>query len=284
LSLLHAILLGLIQGLTEFLPISSTAHLTLAGKLLGLIDAQNPEAWTSFMAVVQLGTLVAVIWYFYKDLYGIARATARDLLANSSGNGPKGYSRETRFGLYVMIGTVPILVLGFVFSRVIRGVFTKNLVVIVASLVILALLLWLAERVARMSRTEEHITAKDAIIVGIAQALALIPGSSRSGTTITAALFLNFTRHTAARFSFLLSIPAVFASGVYELTHIQTSAFELGIVNLVVATIIAGVSGYFAIYWLLRFLWSHTVMVFVWYRIGLGLVLSALLMAGVIQP
>ena len=282
-NIFHAILLGIVQGLTEFLPISSTAHLTLAGKALGLIDPSHPEVWTAFIAVMQLGTLFAVVVYFWKDIFGMTGAVISDVGARLNGN-RKPMSGGTILALWIIVGTMPVGLAGVFLSDVIRGMFTKSTMVIVASLVTLAAILWLAEKVARHHRTIEHVTWKDALVIGVAQACALIPGSSRSGTTITAGLFLGLTREAAARFSFLLSIPAVLASAVYEIKDIDPSVFTLGIPNLTIATLVSGISGYAAIAWLLRFLWKHTTMIFVWYRFALGLALSIMLLAGIIDP
>ncbi len=280
-TVFEAILLGLVQGLTEFLPISSTAHLTLAGKLLGLIDPAHPETWTAFMAVIQLGTLAAVIAYFWRDIVAMTVAVVRDA---RRGKNLGALSGETKLAILVLLGTLPVALIGLSLRHVIEGALTKDLIVIVCSLIVLALLLWLAEKVARHTRSLPQANWRDALIIGIAQALALIPGSSRSGTTITAGLFLGLTRETAARFSFLLSIPAVFASGVYEMSKIHWGAFELGAAHLVLATVVAGVSGYAAIAWLLRYLMKNTTMLFVWYRIALGLLLTAFLIAHIITP
>jgi len=283
-NILIAILLGLIQGLTEFLPISSTAHLTLAGKLLGLVDPQNPEAWTAFIAVMQLGTLTAVLVYFWKDLLRMALAVVRDIASLGRGKKLSETSGDTRLAIAIIVGTLPVAFLGFALKHVIEGAFTKSIEVIVFSLITLALLLWGAEKVARHIRGVDKVTWIDGLAIGFAQVLALIPGSSRSGTTITAGLFLGFTREAAARFSFLLSIPAVFASGVYEMTKIHPEVFTLGIANLVVSTLVAGVSGYASIAWLLRYLMKNSTMIFVWYRITLGIILAILLLTGVILP
>lgn len=282
-SIVEAILLGIIQGLTEFLPISSTAHLTLGGKILGIVDAHPPEAWTAFIAVMQLGTLAAVLVYFRREIAAMTMALLRDVPGNGGGKGYAGYSGESRMALSIAIGTLPVAIIGYAGKRVIEGALTKTTLVIVASLVTLALLLWVAEKVSRRVRGLQDVTVRDALIIGSAQALALIPGSSRSGTTLTAALLLGFTREAAARFSFLLSIPAVFASGVYEMTRIH-GASDLGAANLVVATLVSAVTGYAAIAWLLRFLTRNTTMVFVWYRIALGLLLTLLVMQGVLKP
>ena len=272
-----AVLLGVVQGLTEFLPISSTAHLTLIGKLLGLIDSNKSPEWTAFLAIIQLGTLIAVLTYFARDVVNMALSLYRDVSTRGGGEGFRGYSFESRLALCVVAGTLPVAIIGFLAKRIIEGAFTKSTVVIICSLIVLALLLLIAERTARHTRSIEHITFKDAFVVGFAQVLALIPGSSRSGTTITASLFLGLTRPAAARFSFMLSIPAVLASGLYELLKIDKSVFTYGIENLVIATLVSAISGYLAISWLLRYLMGHTTLVFVWYRIGLGVVLCALL-------
>lgn len=264
----EAVLLGVVQGLTEFLPVSSTAHLTLLGRFLGLVDFKSPGAWTAFIAVMQLGTLTSVVLYFLGDLRRMSVSLLKDM-ATHKGKW-SSYAKPSRMAFHVAVGTIPVVVVGLFFSDAIEGAFTKSTTVIATSLIGLALCLWAAERWARHARTLESLTSNDAVAIGIAQALALIPGSSRSGTTITAALFLGFARSDAARFSFLLSIPSVFASGVYEMTKIDPSVFELGLDNLVIATIISGISGYAAIAWLLRYLASRTTMVFVWYRLILG--------------
>jgi undecaprenyl-diphosphatase len=276
----YAVLLGIIQGLTEFLPISSTAHLTLTGKLLGLIDEQNAQAWTAFIAVMQLGTLAAVVVYFFKDVVGMVISLIRDVRSN----GMKSYSRESKLAIYIIMGTIPIGLVGILTRDILHGMFTKNVLVIIAGLVALAALLWLAEKVAQHVRSIDQMTLRDALLIGVAQILALIPGSSRSGTTITAGLFLNYTRYAAARFSFLLSIPAVMASGLYELTTINENAFQFGVLNLVIATVVSAISGYAAIAWLLRFLVKNTTMVFVWYRVILGFAFAIMLLFGIIQP
>lgn len=278
----HAVLLGIVQGLTEFLPISSTAHLTLTGKLLGFVTPENTQAWTAFLAVIQLGTVAAVLIYFSKDLWGMTRALFRDVRTKEKRFAE--YSRESRLILFIVLGTIPVVVIGLLAKDVIEGVFTKNLIVIASSLIVLAIFLWIAERVASHSRSIEEVTLTDSLLIGLAQVLALIPGSSRSGTTITAGLFLKFDRASAARFSFLLSIPAVLGSGLYELMKIDHSVFQFGNMNLVIATIVSGISGYAAIAWLLRYLMKSTTMIFVWYRIGLGVLLFILMLTHVVTP
>jgi undecaprenyl-diphosphatase len=282
-TLIEAILLGLIQGLTEFIPISSTAHLTLAGKLLGIINHDNAASWTEFIAIMQLGTLAAVVIFFLKELRAVIVGFFTQVRVVLGGGGIQAASADARLGWYVILGTIPVGVIGLLFEHAIHGWLTKSTQVIIASLIGLAVLLWIAEIVARHVRTVGQMTLKDALIVGCAQAMALIPGSSRSGTTITAGLFLGLTREAAARFSFLLSIPAVLASGIFEMRKLGDVA-PLGYLNLAVATLVAGVSGYMAIAWLLKFISRNSMMLFVWYRIALGILLTLLLMSGHIQP
>ena len=277
-SILHAIILGLIQGLTEFIPISSTAHLTIAGRLMG--DIRNDEEWTAFIAVIQLGTLIAVILYFWLDIVKIVRGFVTANLAIVRKRPIHPNDREHAWlGWLVIIGTLPVAVFGLALKKVIEGPFTKDLRVIAGSLIGLAIILAIAEVVGAQRRNMKNLKVTDAIAVGFAQVFALIPGSSRSGTTITGGLFVGLTRETAARFSFLLSIPAIAASGLLELPKalksVNTSWTAVG-----VATLVSAVSGYLSIAFLLRYLQRHTTFVFVGYRIALGLMLIALLVAG----
>ena len=282
-NLLQAIILGIVQGLTEFLPISSTAHLTLAGKFFGLITPETSKAWTAFIAVMQLGTLVAVIAYFYQDIMQMMLSLWNDFKTYGISKGIKQYSFPSKLAMYVILGTVPIALIGLGFKDVIEGMFTKSTVVIATSLIGLAILLAAAEKMARHSKKLEQISLGDSLLIGVAQAMALIPGSSRSGTTLTAGLFLNLTREAAARFSFLLSIPAVAASGLLQLPKVAGGAGSFGVVNLAVATIVSAIVGYAAIAWLLKFLSTNTTFSFVIYRIALGLFLFALLFFGVME-
>lgn len=268
-NLLHAIILGIIQGLTEFLPISSTAHLTLYASLTRLIDPQNPEQWTTFMAVIQLGTLVAVLLYFAKDILSIIR----EFVSNNIGQDRKPLKEQSlysRMGWFIVIGTVPIVVIGYSMKSFIKGSATKDPVVIACALILLALILFFAEKVASHKRQLSSLSMKDALVIGFSQCLALIPGSSRSGTTITSALFLGFTRESAARFSFLLSIPAIAGSGLVEMKEAVQHFTTENSLFLIVATIVSALSGYAAIAFLLRYLRSNTMMLFVVYRIVLG--------------
>ena len=281
-SFLEALFLGIIQGLTEFLPISSTGHLTIAGKLMGLISSENPEHWTAFIAVIQLGTLLAIIIYFWKDLWGIFIDFLNENIVKR--NKFSEQSSNSKMGWLIILGSIPVAIIGLGFKDVIEGALTKNLYVIASSLIVLGIILALAERVGKFKRDLKDITWKDTLIIGFAQSLALIPGSSRSGTTITAGIFLGLKRETAARFSFLLSVPAILGSGLLEfygsLEYIQ---FD-GLVNLAISTIASAISGYVTIAFLLSFLKKNSTMIFVYYRIAIGLIIFVLIRASVITP
>ena len=281
-NLIDAILLGIIQGLSEFLPISSTGHLTIAGKFLNVVSEAHPESWTSFIAVIQLGTMAAVLVYFAKDIFLIVRDFFRENLFER-----RKFSEQninSRLGWLVIIGTIPVVIIGFAFEDIIEGAITKNLYVIVFSLIGLAILLAIAEKAASFKKELNDISVKDSFLIGIAQAFALIPGSSRSGTTITGGLFLGLKRDVAARFSFLLSIPAVLASGLFELLDSLNYLTLDMLTNLIVATIVSGISGYIAIDFLLKFLKKHTTFLFVYYRIAAGIFILILLLTNIIKP
>ena len=282
-SILQSLILGLIQGLTEFLPVSSTAHLTIAGKIMGVISPEHPEQWTAFVAVIQLGTLAAVLLYFAKDITSISTTFLRENLG-SGRKSLKEQSLNARMGWMIIAGSIPIVVIGLGLKKIIEGNLTKDLTLISFSLIGLAVVLFIAERVASHRKTMEKITMGDAITVGVAQSLALIPGSSRSGTTITAGLFLGMTRETAARFSFLLSIPAVLGSGLLELKHSLGYITSSDALALIVASIVAFISCYASIAFLLRYLRTKSMLVFVIYRIVLGIYLLIAIKNGFIQP
>jgi undecaprenyl-diphosphatase len=281
-SIIEAIVLGIIQGLTEFLPISSTGHLTLAGKLMGLISDQNPERWTAFIAVIQLGTLAAVLIYFYKDLYTIFINFIKDNFIS-----PKGFSKQSldsKLGWFIILGSIPVVIFGLGFKDFIEGHFTKNLIVIAISLIVLGLILAGAEKFGKFTKGLEKITWLDALLIGCAQALSLIPGSSRSGTTITAGLFLGLKRETAARFSFLLSVPAVLGSGLLEFYHEYKNLDHSGFLTLAIATLVSAISGYLAIAFLINFLKKNSTYVFVIYRIAIGLIILLFVYFNIINP
>jgi len=282
LSLIEAIILGIVQGITEFLPISSTGHLTLAGKFMGLISEENPEHWTSFIAVIQLGTMLSIFVYFWKDLLNILK----EFLQNNLQERVKYSEQSTnsKLGWMIILGTIPIVVIGLLFKDMIEGALTKNLYVISGSLIVLAIILAIAEKTAKFKKNIENVTILDSVLIGLAQAVALIPGSSRSGTTITGGLFLGLKRDVAARFSFLLSVPAILASGMLQLIEsLKYINYDLT-VNLIVATIVSAVSGYLAIDFLLKFLKKNTTFVFIYYRIALGVLILVLLYSNIINP
>jgi undecaprenyl-diphosphatase len=282
LNIIEAIVLGIIQGLSEFLPISSTGHLTVAGKLMHLISPSAPEQWTSFIAVIQLGTLISILIYFRKDILNIINSFLSENLKERKNF--SNQSLDSKLGWFIIIGTIPVVVLGLSFKNIIEGTLTKNLYVIAASLIGLAIILAIAEKTAKFKKEIKDITMKDAIIIGIAQAFALIPGSSRSGTTITGGLFVGLDRESAARFSFLLSIPAVFLSGLFELYEALKFIDPSLIVNMIISTVVSGIFGYLAIDFLLRYLRKNTTFLFIYYRIALGIAIIILITNGFIQP
>jgi undecaprenyl-diphosphatase len=281
LNLIEAIALGIIQGITEFLPISSTGHLTVAGKFMNLISADHPEQWTAFIAVIQLGTLIAVLIYFRNDIVHIISDFFKENLAG------KKFSKQnfnSRMGWLIIIGTIPVGITGLSLKKIIEGNLTKDLYVISGSLIGLAIILAIAEMTAKFKKEIKDITILDAFIIGVAQCFALIPGSSRSGTTITGGLFMGLNRESAARFSFLLSIPAVLASGLLELYESLPNLTAGMTANLIVSTIAAAISGYLAIDFLLKYLRKNSTFAFVYYRIGAGLIILILLWTNIIQP
>ncbi len=271
-SIFEAIVLGIIQGLTEFIPISSTAHLTIAGKLMGLISAENPEQWTAFIAMIQLGTLAAVFVYFKREIISIPTNILKENFA-SKRKPIKEQSLDSRLGWMIILGTIPIVIVGLAFKDFIEGSFTKDLSVIATSLIVLGIILFIAEKTANYKKDMSKITVLDSIMVGLAQCIALIPGSSRSGTTITAGLFLGMNRETAARFSFLLSIPAILASGLLGVKESIGYVTSSDVVNIVTATVVSGISGYWAISFLINYLKNHTTYLFIYYRIGIGMLI-----------
>jgi undecaprenyl-diphosphatase len=276
LSILESIILGIVQGLSEFLPISSSAHLTLAGKLMNVVSKEHPEHWTAFIAVIQLGTLISVLIYFSKDIINITSEFIRDNIKLKLKY--REQSLYSRLGWMIAIGTLPIVIIGLGFKDIIEGSLTKNLYVISLSLIIFAIILAVSERVAEHKRDIKELTIKDSLIAGIAQCFALIPGASRSGTTITGGLFVGLKRSDAARFSFLLSIPAVFASGLLELYSALKYIDASMMLNFAVATVASAFSGYIAIDFLIKYLKKHSTYIFIFYRIILGILIIALLL------
>ena len=273
--LFDAIILGIVQGLTEFLPISSSAHLRIIGEFLP--SAEDPGA--TFTAITQIGTELAVLVYFWKRIVRIVGQWFRSLTGAVPRQDP-----DARMGWIVIIGTIPIGVLGFLFQDVIRDTF-RNLWLVAIVLIVFGLLLGAADALGRRTREESDLTYRDGLLLGLAQSLALIPGVSRSGATTTMGLALGFTRTAAAEVAFLLAVPAVFGSGLYELIHAirePGSAVFTG-VETAVATGIAFVVGLAVIAFLMQYLKRGSFLPFVIYRVVLGIVLIILLSLGVLQ-
>jgi len=265
--------LSVLQGLTEFLPVSSSGHLAIASRLFFADDAG-----ASFTAVTQLGTEVAVLFYFARDIARIVKAWVTGLFSSAARN------VDYRLGWYVIIGTIPIGVLGLLLKDEIRTG-ARNLWLIAIALIVFSAVIAAAEYFGRQSRHVEQLGWRDSVTVGLAQCLALVPGVSRSGATISAGLFLGLDRELSARFGFLLAIPAVFASGLFSLPdafHPVGEGMSASGAQLLVATLIALVVGFAAVAWFLRFLVRHSMYWFVAYRVALGTVVLILLGTGVV--
>ena len=281
-NIFQAIVLGIVQGLTEFLPISSSAHLRFVPALLGWED---PGA--AFTAIIQIGTLVAVLLFFAKDIASIVGAVVSGILKGKPLDAP-----EAKTGWMILVGTLPIVVLGLLFKKDIETTL-RSLYWVSAAMILLALVLALAEQHVR-SRSQKgmrgksirEIGWKEAVVIGFAQAMALIPGASRSGVTITGGLFMNLERETAARYSFLLSIPSVFAAGMFELykTRAEIMATTQSMVDIAVATLFAFIVGYLSITFLLSYLRKHTTALFIVYRLLVGATLIILTTTGKLMP
>lgn len=294
-NLLQAIILGIVQGLSEFIPISSTAHLVFASRLTHLYENQ-PEQLTATIAVMQLGTLFAVLIYFAPDILSISAAFVRDHFAlltkgrgmrfsGTHGVRPMWLSEEAWLGWLVILGSIPIGAVGLIFKDYIEGEATKNLFVIAVMMIAVGILLAIAEAVGSKRKEVRDFGILDAIVVGFAQVLALIPGASRSGSTIMGGLFAGQKREAAARFSFLLSIPAIAASGLLQLKK----ALEGGIppesyLPLAVGTIVAAVVGYLSIWFLLAFLRKNSTAIFIIYRLVVGAAILILIWQGMLDP
>lgn len=295
-DILSAIILGIVQGLTEFIPISSTGHLVLASRWTNIYGG-DPNRITATIAVIQLGTLAAVFVYFAADIWGITTAFVRDhwtLLTNKRGmrfsgtNGvrPIWLSDEAWLGWLLVFGSIPIGTVGLYFKDLIEGPATKNLWVIATMMIVVAVLLIIAEFVGSQRKELKDFGLGDALAVGLAQVLSLIPGASRSGSTIMGGLFAGQKREAAARFSFLLMIPAVTASGLLELKEVIEKKYLTSddFVALGIGTIVAGVVGYLSIWFLLAFLRKNSTAIFIIYRLIVGAALLGLLWFGIISP
>ena len=281
-NLFQAILLGIVQGLTEFIPVSSSAHLILAERMMGLEKIMTPEQITAFTAVIQLGTLAAVIVYFFNDIMSIIVGFIGGNLAMLQSRQQRGTHNGAKLGWLIILGTLPVVIVGLSAKKLIEGAFTKNLYVIGVSVIVWAVFLLLAEMFGTRRRGMNELRWGDALIVGIAQCFSLIPGSSRSGTTITGALITGLTRETAARFSFLLSIPAIAGSGLLEMRELfkHGGLQGIGMANLIIATVISAVVGYLSIAFLLSFLRRNSTLVFIVYRLLIGVLILWLVIAG----
>lgn len=274
-TLFHAIVLGIVQGLTEFLPISSTAHVKVVPVMLGWGD---PGA--SFTAVIQLGSVAAILWYFWSDLTSV---TTQFLRAATRGN----YSSpDFQLGLGILIGTVPILAVGLFIKVFVPGYdssIVRSTGAIAVTSIVMAVLLGIAELIGRRKRDFSKLGLNDGIIVGLAQTMALIPGVSRSGSTLTAGLFAGLKRETAARFSFLLGMPAILIAGLASLTDVMGADSKVTLVPLLGGLLAALVVSYASIVWLIEFLKKHSTWVFVWYRLAFGAVILMALAFGTID-
>ncbi|NTW51958.1 MAG: undecaprenyl-diphosphatase UppP [Chlorobiaceae bacterium] len=281
-NLFQAIVLGIVQGLTEFLPVSSSAHIRIVPALFGWED---PGA--AFTAIIQIGTLTAVLIYFAKDIVSITGAVISGIL-----KGKPFDTHEAKTGWMIAVGTIPIVCFGLIFKNSIETTL-RSLYWVCSSMILFSVALSMAEQHTRSrqdqglrGKTMAEIGWKEAVVIGLAQSLALIPGASRSGVTITGGLFTHLDRETAARYSFLLSIPSVFAAGIYELykTRVHIMASTDNITNIVVATLFSFVFGYLSIAFLLNYLRRHTTNVFIVYRVVAGMGILAMIATGKLLP
>jgi undecaprenyl-diphosphatase len=269
---IQAIILGIVEGLTEFLPVSSTGHLTIAEKLMGL--SVDDPAVTAYTAVIQMGAILAAVVYFAKDIWQIATAWVTGLFKPEV----RG-THDHRMGWYVIVGTIPIGIVGFVLKDFITGPLRSLWVVAIALIAWSAVMVY-AERRARQTRGEKDISMRDSIIVGVVQCIALIPGVSRSGATISAGLFVGLDRVAATRLSFFLSIPALLAAGLFELK--DALGGDIGLGQTIVGVVVSFVVALASIAWLLRFVAGNSIAKFVPYRVVLGVVLIVALATGVL--
>jgi undecaprenyl-diphosphatase len=271
-KIIEGIIYGIIQGLTEFIPISSTAHIRVIPALLHWDD---PGA--AYTAVIQIGTLIATLIYFRNDIGELIKGFFGALKTRDFITDP-----YARLSMLIIVGTIPISIFGLTLKKYIEGDF-RGLYVVAASLIVFAIVLFIAEKIASKKKDLKEITVWDGIIIGFAQAVALIPGASRSGVTITAGLFSGLKRETAARYSFLLSIPAVALSGVYELFSKRAELLHENALGLIVSTLVSGIVGYMAIAFLINYLKTRSNLIFIIYRIALGIIIIVLLSAGVLK-
>lgn len=285
-NVFDAVVLGLIQGLTEFLPISSSAHVQIAEQLLGLSDMSKPEL-TAFIATIQLGTELAVLIYFFKDISRILTAWFADLaklpkrvLVRKIG-AKALIHQDAKLGWLIIVGSLPVVVIGLAFKDLIENDL-RNLWVIAVMLIVFGVILGFADRYGKRNKSIESLSTKHGLLFGLGQALAVIPGVSRSGGTISVGLALGYSRQAAARYSFLLAIPAVLASGGYEFLKTYQDLSQADLVATVIAAIVAFATGFSVIVVLLRYLNRGSFMPFVVWRIVVGIALLAMLSNGVV--
>lgn len=284
-NVFDAVILGLIQGLTEFLPISSSAHVQIAEQLLGLSDMSKPEL-TAFIATIQLGTELAVLIYFFKDISRILKSWFADLATLpkrilARNNAPATMNQDAKLGWLIIVGSLPVVVIGLAFKDLIENDL-RNLWVIAVMLILFGVILGLADRYGKRNKSIESLSTKHGLLFGLGQALAVIPGVSRSGGTISVGLALGYSRQAAARYSFLLAIPAVLASGGYEFLKTYQDLSQADLVATVIAAIVAFATGFSVIVVLLRYLNRGSFMPFVVWRIVVGIALLAMLSNGVV--
>ncbi|WP_026421109.1 undecaprenyl-diphosphate phosphatase [Actinokineospora inagensis] len=268
----QAIVLGIVQGLTEFLPVSSSAHIRIVSELWF-----GDDAGASFTAVIQLGTETAVIIYFAKDIWRLLKVWVLGVFSAAARREP-----DYKLAWYVIIGSIPISLLGVALKDVIRTDL-RNLWITATVLMVFAVFLAIADETAKQRR--DTLTLRDSLVMGFAQAMALIPGVSRSGGTLTAGLGIGLTREAATRYSFLLAIPAVFGAGIFSIPDVMDRSgpgVQAGVPQTVAATVVSFVVGYACVAWLLRYVSKHNLMLFVWYRIAVGALLCGLLATGVV--
>ena len=271
-----AIILGIIQGLTEFLPISSSAHVQIASQLLGLDQMSRPQL-TAFIATIQLGTEAAVLIYFFKDIVRIVRAWFGSLFSGSKQN--DAAKADAKLGWLIIVGSLPVIAIGLIFKNQIENQL-RNLWIVAFTLIVFGVVLAVADKIGKRTKTIEEISTRDGLLFGLAQALAVIPGVSRSGGTISMGLFLGYSRQAAARYSFLLAIPAVVASGTFEFATTYQQLAPSDLAATAIATVVSFGVGFSVIVALLRYLNRGSFMPFVIWRIAVGLALLALLSAG----
>lgn len=265
--MVEAVVLGIVQGLTEFLPISSSAHLRVVPAVMRLMDPSFTDPGVAYSAVIQLGSVLAVLTYFFKDLLQIGMGTLKAIQEKDYG------SKEFRLAGAIVVGTIPICVLGLGLKSLLEndGSPLRSIMTVGIASIVMGLLLVGAERIAKHSRSVDDVAGKDGLLVGLGQAMALIPGCSRSGSTLTAALFLGFKREEAARFSFLLGIPAILISGLVELKDmVKEGLGDAALSSLGVGLVLSTIVSYASIYWMLKYLKSHSTWVFVIYRLLFG--------------